>query len=56
MINILETEENAIIIENARDYYKLLNKKYLQIIKNWEKILTTLPGKLCKKMSLSYVL
>lgn len=44
MINILETEENAIIIENARDYYKLLNKKYLQIIKNWEKILTTLPG------------
>lgn len=43
-IKIAETEENAIVIENAREHYKLLSKKYLDIVKNWIKNLTALTG------------
>ncbi|KAK7582477.1 hypothetical protein V9T40_013922 [Parthenolecanium corni] len=42
LIMITETEENAIVIENAREHYKLLSKKYLDVVKNWIKNLTVL--------------
>lgn len=44
LIMITETEENAIVIENAREHYKLLSKKYLDVVKNWIKNLTVLTG------------
>lgn len=45
-IKIKETDENSVIIENAKDYYKLLRKKYLDIVKNWVKNLIMLSGKM----------
>lgn len=44
ILTIKETEENAIIIENIKDHYKLLKNKYLNSVKNWIKNLTTLAG------------
>nr|CAD7202880.1 unnamed protein product [Timema douglasi] len=38
------TQENAVIVENARDHAKLISNKYLPCVKKWVQILTKASG------------
>ncbi|XP_063228388.1 UV-stimulated scaffold protein A-like isoform X2 [Bacillus rossius redtenbacheri] len=38
------TDENAVIVENARDHFTLINKRYLPCVKKWILILTKSSG------------
>lgn len=43
---VKETEENATVIENARELAKLIDTRYLATVKSWLQILTKGTGEL----------
>lgn len=43
---VKETEENATVIENARELAKLIDTRYLPTVKSWLQILTKAKGEL----------